>query len=205
MDVERLREVTRDQLRLGAVRDAGIETVGQLLADPIVAGRLPGVGETTATRINAAARAMQDAARADAAVQIDARRQDTGSVALVSALRTWEAVKNSGGPRVAGLVDELGPLATAVAHGAVLGIVHQPGAIASGGFNPSEGTVERLEIDADDARGSGRPCSRDRGAAPVDRRLERLPRPTGELLRTARRNRSDGLEDARAVAHSPRA
>lgn len=152
MDIDRLREVTRDQLRLGAVRDAGIDTVGQLLADPIVAGRLPGVGETTATRINAAARAMQDAARADAAVLIDARRQDTGSVALVSALRTWEAVKNSGGPRVAGLVDELGPLATAVAHGAVLGIVYQPGAIASGGFNPSEGTVERLEIDADDAR-----------------------------------------------------
>jgi len=152
MDIDRLREVTRDQLRLNAVRDAGIDTVGQLLAEPIAAGRLPGVGETTATRINAAARAMQDAARADAAVQIDARRQDTGSVALVSALRQWEAVKNSGGPRAANLVDELGPLADVVARGAVLGIVHQPGAIASGGFNPSEGAVERLEIDAADAR-----------------------------------------------------
>lgn len=152
MDIDRLREVTRDQLRLGAVRDAGIVTVGQLLAEPIVSGRLPGIGETTAVRINAAARAMQDAARTDAVVQIDARRQDTGSVALVSALRRWEAVKNSGGPRVAALVDELGPLARVVEDGGVLGIVHQPGAIASGGFNPSEGTVERLEIDADDAR-----------------------------------------------------
>lgn len=152
MDVDRLREVTRDQLRLGAVRDGGIQTVGELLRAPIVAGHLPGIGETTAARINAAARSMQDAAREDAAVQIDARRQDTASVALVSALRQWEAAKNGGGPRAAVLVDELAPLADAVAQRAVLGIVHQPGARASGSFNPAEGAVERIEADVDDAR-----------------------------------------------------
>jgi superfamily II DNA or RNA helicase len=152
MDIDRLRDVTRDQLRLGAVRDAGIQTVGELLRAPITAGQLPGVGETTAARINAAARSIQDAAREDAAVQIDARRQDTASVALVSALRSWEAAKNGGGPRAAVLVDELAPLADAVAQHAVLGIVHQPGARASGSFNPAEGAVERIEADVDDAR-----------------------------------------------------
>ncbi|QWS34919.1 DEAD/DEAH box helicase [Curtobacterium aetherium] len=152
MNVDRLREVTRDQLRLGAVRDAGIQTVGELLRAPIVAGHLPGIGETTAARINAAARSMQDAAREDAAVQIDAHRQDTASVALVSALRQWEAAKNGGGPRAAVLVDELAPLADAVAQRAVLGIVHQPGARASGSFNPAAGAVERIEADVDDAR-----------------------------------------------------
>jgi len=152
MDIDRLREVTRDQLRLGAVRDAGIQTVGELLRAPIVAGHLPGIGETTAARINAAARSMQDAAREDAAIQVDARRQDTASVALVSALRQWEAAKNGGGPRAAVLVDELAPLADAVAQRAVLGIVHQPGARASGSFNPAEGAVERIEADVDDAR-----------------------------------------------------
>lgn len=152
MDIDRLREVTRDQLRLGAVRDAGIQTVGELLRAPIVAGHLPGIGETTAARINAAARSMQDAAREDAAIQIDARRQDTASVALVSALRQWEAAKNGGGPRAAVLVDELAHLADAVAQRAVLGIVHQPGARASGSFNPAEGAVERIEADVDDAR-----------------------------------------------------
>ncbi|PZE88868.1 SNF2-related protein [Curtobacterium sp. MCBD17_008] len=152
MDIDRLREVTRDQLRLGAVRDAGITTVGELLRAPITPGQLPGIGETTAARINAAARSMQDAAREDSPVQIDARRQDTASVALVSALRQWEAAKNGGGPRTAVLVDELAPLADAVAQRAVLGIVHQPGARASGSFNPAEGAVERIEADADDAR-----------------------------------------------------
>jgi superfamily II DNA or RNA helicase len=152
MDIDRLREVTRDQLRLGAVRDAGIQTVGELLRAPVIAGHLPGVGETTAARINAAARSMQDAAREDAAIQIDARRQDTASVALVSALRQWEAAKNGGGPRAAVLVDELAPLADAVAQRAVLGIVHQPGARASGSFNPAEGAVERIDADVDDAR-----------------------------------------------------
>ncbi len=152
MDIDRLRDVTRDQLRLGAVRDAGIRTVGELLRAPITAGQLPGVGETTAARINAAARSIQDAAREDAAVQIEARRQDTASVALVSALRQWEAAKNGGGPRAAVLVDELAPLADAVAQHAVLGIVHQPGARASGSFNPAEGAVERIEADVDDAR-----------------------------------------------------
>ncbi|PZF66716.1 ATP-dependent helicase [Curtobacterium sp. MCPF17_047] len=152
MDIDRLREVTRDQLRLGAVRDAGIQTVGELLRAPIAPGQLPGIGETTAARINAAARSMQDAAREDAAIQIDARRQDTASVALVSALRQWEAAKNGGGPRAAVLVDELAPLADAVAEQAVLGIVHQPGARASGSFNPAEGAVERIEADVDDAR-----------------------------------------------------
>jgi hypothetical protein len=152
MDIDRLREVTRDQLRLGAVRDAGIQTVGELLRAPIIAGHLPGIGETTAARINAAARSMQDAAREDAAIQIDARRQDTASVALVSALRQWEAAKNGGGPRAAVLVDELAPLADAVEQHAVLGIVHQPGARASGSFNPAEGAVERIEADVDDAR-----------------------------------------------------
>lgn len=152
MDIDRLRDVTRDQLRLGAVRDAGISTVGDLLRSPVVAGQLPGIGETTAARINAAARSLQDAALDGAAVQIDARRQDTASVALVSALRRWEAAKSGAGEHTASLVEELAPIADAVSQGAVLGIVHQPGALASGSFNPAEGAAERIEVDVDDAR-----------------------------------------------------
>ncbi|WP_042726860.1 DEAD/DEAH box helicase [Curtobacterium sp. B8] len=123
MDIERLRDATGDRLRLGALRDAGVTTVGAVLRRPVVPGRLAGVGETSAARINGAARALEAAAREDATIRIDPSQHDDRTVALVAALHQWEAAKAVVGPREQALVDGLQPLATMIARGATTALV----------------------------------------------------------------------------------
>lgn len=123
MDIDRLRDATGDRLRLGALRDAGVTTVGAVLRNPVFAGQFAGVGEATASRINGAARALEAAAREDAVVRIDPARRDDQSLALVRALLDWEAAKVVVGPREQKLVDGLRPLSTMIERGASIALV----------------------------------------------------------------------------------
>ncbi|WIB78767.1 DEAD/DEAH box helicase [Curtobacterium sp. MCPF17_002] len=123
MDIDRLREATGDRLRLTALRDAGVRTVGAVLRHPVFPGQFSGVGEATAARINGAARALQSAAREDAVVRIDAEHRDDQTLGLVAALQTWESAKALVGPREQELIDALQPLATMVARGASMALV----------------------------------------------------------------------------------
>ncbi|WIB61435.1 DEAD/DEAH box helicase [Curtobacterium sp. MCLR17_007] len=123
MDIDRLREATGDQLRLTALRDAGVSTVGAVLRHPVFPGQFSGVGEVTAARINGAAQALASAAREDAVVRIDVQRRDDQTLRLVAALQTWEAAKTLVGPREQVLIDALQPVATMVARGASMALV----------------------------------------------------------------------------------
>ncbi|MEG8036901.1 DEAD/DEAH box helicase [Sphingomonas sp. LR61] len=123
MDVDRLREATGDRLRLTALRDAGVTTVGAVLRRPVVAGQYAGVGEATAMRINGAARALETAAREAAVIRIEASQWDDRTVALIAALRKWEGSKAVVGPREQALVDGLQPVAAMVAQGATLALI----------------------------------------------------------------------------------
>lgn len=123
MDIDRLRDATGDRLRLTALRDAGVKTVGAVLNRPVFPGQFAGVGEATAARINGAARALEAAAREDAVIRIDAAQRDDQTIALLAALRTWEVSKTLVGPREQALVDGLQPLATMVSHGATIALV----------------------------------------------------------------------------------
>lgn len=145
MDVERLRDVTGGQLRLGPLRDAGVTTIGAVLRRPVMPGEVPGVGEATATRINAAAQTMLTMAREDTAIRIDPAQRGAATDGLVRALRRWEASKSAVGPRERALVDELRPLADLVVQGASTALVLP-------GDRPAAAAVAVLSEDAEDAR-----------------------------------------------------
>jgi transposase len=63
MSVDRLKEATRQRLRIAPLTDARIRTVAQLLARGSSIQALPGIGPTTATRMLGAARTLRQTRR----------------------------------------------------------------------------------------------------------------------------------------------
>ncbi|NED15725.1 ATP-dependent helicase, partial [Streptomyces sp. SID9124] len=100
--VARLKDVTEGRLRLGAIEQAGLTTVGQVYG----AGRyelrqIPGVGAQTADQALAAAGQIAHAVRDTVALRIDVDARDEAVTALLGALyRLVEA-----GPDVRRAVD----------------------------------------------------------------------------------------------------
>ncbi|MET9220348.1 DEAD/DEAH box helicase [Streptomyces sp. NPDC003300] len=86
--VARLKDVTEGRLRLGAMEQAGYDTVGKVYGARSYELRLvPGVGAQSADQAIAAARQIASAAEEHVAVRIDpAHRDDPDTTALVMAL-----------------------------------------------------------------------------------------------------------------------
>lgn len=86
--VARLKDVAEGRLRLGAMEEAGYDTVGKVLGARSYELRLvPGVGAQSADQAIAAARQIAAAAEESVAVRIDpANRADADTTALVMAL-----------------------------------------------------------------------------------------------------------------------
>ncbi|QJW36919.1 DEAD/DEAH box helicase [Cellulosimicrobium protaetiae] len=91
VDVAALRDVTRERLRLGALADAGVRTVGEV-ARLGRAGleRVPDVGPQTATHLLAAAEQVARAVRESLRFRIDLTPRDPVATALVQALHTLD-------------------------------------------------------------------------------------------------------------------
>ncbi len=126
MPVERLREVTRERLRVGALLEAGITTVRAVLEAGERIERLPGVGELTARRMLGAAESLRGLARADAAVTVDPQDRSPEAAHLLAALHTWEVLRQAAkATDLVALAQSLGPLAARIGPGsthlAVLG------------------------------------------------------------------------------------
>ncbi|MET7341229.1 DEAD/DEAH box helicase [Streptomyces sp. NPDC005547] len=100
--VARLKDVTEGRLRLGAIEQAGLTTVGQVYAASRYELRqIPGVGAQTADQTLAAARQIAHAVRDTVALRIDVDTRDETVTALLGALyRLVEA-----GPDVRRAVD----------------------------------------------------------------------------------------------------
>jgi superfamily II DNA or RNA helicase len=91
VDVAALRDVTRERLRLGALADAGVRTVGEVAR----LGRgglekLPEIGPQTATHLLAAAEQVARAVRESLRFRIDLTPTDPVATALVQALHTLD-------------------------------------------------------------------------------------------------------------------
>lgn len=86
-----LRDVTRERLRLGALADAGVRTVGEV-ARLGRAGleKVPDVGPQTATHLLAAAEQVARAVRESLRFRIDLTPTDPVATALVQALHTLD-------------------------------------------------------------------------------------------------------------------
>ncbi|WP_353709378.1 DEAD/DEAH box helicase [Cellulosimicrobium sp. ES-005] len=91
VDVASLRDVTRERLRLGALADAGVRTVGavaRLGRDGLE--RVPDIGPQTATHLLAAAEQVARAVRESLRFRIDLTPTDPVATALVQALHTLD-------------------------------------------------------------------------------------------------------------------
>ncbi|GAA0966607.1 DEAD/DEAH box helicase [Actinocorallia libanotica] len=95
MPVERLKDVTRDRLRISALTDAGITTVQAVLDQGVRLERLPGVGATTATRMRGAAQTLQQTTYDELPMRIDIKNRIPETTVLLHRLRLWDAVRKT--------------------------------------------------------------------------------------------------------------
>ncbi|MCG8927373.1 DEAD/DEAH box helicase [Lentzea sp. CC55] len=119
MPIERLRDATSGQLRLGALREAGINTVGQALQHEAVISVLPGVGEVTGKRMIGAARTIWQTTLDEMPVRIDIAKRTPAATELLRALRAWDAVRSIGTASAElAAVEELRAIVSTVVNGA---------------------------------------------------------------------------------------
>lgn len=97
MPVDALKKATRERLRTGPLTDAGIQTVAQALAQGARLEHLPGIGETTANRMVAAAQTLWKTTFDETPVRIDIKARPPETTALLNALRVWDLVRKTRG------------------------------------------------------------------------------------------------------------
>lgn len=115
MPVERLKDATSGQLRISALTGAGIRTVQQVLDQGPRILALPGVGDTTGSRMIGAARTIWQTTVDEMPVRIDIRNRSAAATDLLKAMRAWAAarsIKNAAADLAA--ADSLRPLLTAL-------------------------------------------------------------------------------------------
>jgi superfamily II DNA or RNA helicase len=112
MPVDRLRDLVRGKVTFAPFIDAGLETVGEVLA----AGadglrRTPGVRRRTARRVMAAAAQMRESVAGSTRVRIDPDARTPGQTALIAALRRYERSRSAlKGPDLSPLASKIGRL-----------------------------------------------------------------------------------------------
>lgn len=97
MPVERLKEATRDRLRIGPLTDAGITTVKAVLEQGGRLEHLPGIGATTAIRIRGAAQTLWQTTYDEMPVRIDLKDRSREATELLRRLRAWDAMRKTKG------------------------------------------------------------------------------------------------------------
>ncbi|MGD0702156.1 MAG: DEAD/DEAH box helicase [Trebonia sp.] len=108
--VDRLRDLIAGKVTLAPLIDAGLDTVGKVLATEAEAlRRLPGVRRRTARRIMAAASLMRESALEGTRVRIDPDARTPEQTALIAALRRYERARSAlKGPDLSPLASEIG-------------------------------------------------------------------------------------------------
>ncbi|MEU6745496.1 SNF2-related protein [Spirillospora sp. NPDC046719] len=112
MPVERLKDATRDRLRIGPLTDAGITTVQAVLDYGARLEYLPGIGATTATRMRGAAQTLWQMTYDEMPVRIDIKKRTAETTELLRCLGAWDAMrKTKGATTDLALAQALAPLA----------------------------------------------------------------------------------------------
>lgn len=93
MPIDRVKDVTAGRLRLGALQEHGYRTVADVLrAGPSRLLGVPGVGQSTAPKVYAAADQIRRAVQDSMQFRIDLDPNDQATTDLLRAVRTWESV-----------------------------------------------------------------------------------------------------------------
>jgi len=120
MPVDRLRDLVRGKVTFAPLIDAGLATVGQVLAAGAEAlRRIPGVRRRTGRRIMAAASQMRESVEESTRVRIDPDARSAEQTALIAALRRYERARSAlKGPDLSPLASEIGSRLDSAARGA---------------------------------------------------------------------------------------
>ncbi len=97
MPVERLKEATRDRIRVGPLTDSGITTVQDVLNYGSGLEYLPGIGATTATRMRGAARTLWQTTYDEMPMRIDIKNRTPEATELLRQLGAWDALRRTTG------------------------------------------------------------------------------------------------------------
>lgn len=89
MPVEKLKDATRDRVRVSSLTAAGIVTVGQVLSNENYLANLPGVGAVSAQRIAGAARTLWQDTLAEMPVRIPVDTPSKDALRLVDEIHRW--------------------------------------------------------------------------------------------------------------------
>jgi SNF2-related domain len=93
MPVERLKDATRDRLRIGPLTDAGITTVQAVLEVGAGLEYLQNIGAITATRIRGAAHTLWQTTYDEMPVRIDIKNRTDEATELLRRLGAWDALR----------------------------------------------------------------------------------------------------------------
>ena len=120
MPVDRLRDLIQKKVTFSPLIDAGLTTVGSVLAAGTgEIGRIPGVRRRSAKRIAAAAGQLRDSVREAIRVRIDPDARTPEQTALIAALRRYERARSAlKGPDLSPLASEIGSRLDPAARGA---------------------------------------------------------------------------------------
>jgi len=120
MPVDRLRDLIRGKVTFAPLLDAGLDTVGQVLAAGAEAlRRIPQVRRRTAKRVMAAAAQMRESVEAGTRVRIDPDARTPEQTVLIAALRRYERARSAlKGPDLSPLASEIGRHLDPAARGA---------------------------------------------------------------------------------------
>jgi superfamily II DNA or RNA helicase len=120
MPVDRLRDLIQKKVTFSPLIDAGLETVGQVLAAGAgEIGRIPGVRRRSAKRIVSAAAQLRESVKEATRVRIDPDARTPEQTALIAALRRYERARSAlKGPDLSPLASEIGSRLDPAARGA---------------------------------------------------------------------------------------
>ncbi|MFI9598203.1 SNF2-related protein [Nonomuraea sp. NPDC052265] len=115
MPVDTLKTATRDRLRLGALSEARISSVQEVLNIGMSLQTLPGVGETSARRMLGAAQTLWQTTYDEMPVRIDINTRRPETTLLLRRLAEWDACRQTRGASAdLERAAELEPLQTAI-------------------------------------------------------------------------------------------
>ncbi|OKH78010.1 helicase SNF2 [Mycobacterium sp. SWH-M3] len=161
MSVDRLREASREQVRVGALTASGITTVLAVLANEHRLEGFEGIGATSATRIRAAAHTLRQNTFDEMPMRIDIKRRTAEHTEFLRRLRAWDAARRATASTAdMATVEELAPVAAAIDKTVTHAIVMPTASTSIEGFRDAIQTVARAAraiADAQDAATTGDP------------------------------------------------
>ncbi|WP_295035033.1 DEAD/DEAH box helicase [uncultured Microbacterium sp.] len=95
MPVDRLKDATRERIRISPLSDAGIATVQDVFTYANRLASIPGIGATSAHRIRGAAQTLWQTTYEEMPVRIDIAKPTPQTFDLVRHLATWDATRKT--------------------------------------------------------------------------------------------------------------